>query len=436
MRTLLSLLFGATLAIAAPTQEEEGNPDALGVQWNQKGIDALDRGDADAAVEAFHRALQFRPKDEVIRKNLGVAYFQRGQEELERKVWDRAISSFRLASEIDESTSRYPLFVGYAIHLSGNSTDAISPLLRVVTRFPQEIDAYRLLGEIYYGEADYPAAVDILERGLAALEKLPAPSGDETAVKKEKNSRSEKRKTLETLLDKAKKDRSIEKNYTPDSSNHFDFRYDGTKQSDLARNATALARDLEDAYGIVGEHFGVYPKKRIQVIFYDREGFAQTTSADQWVGGLFDGKIRIPVKDYSREKQRIRQVIFHEYTHAVIFTIAPNCPTWLNEGLAQIEEGLNVKDAEFRLKQIQDQWLKLDEFRGPFLGLGGEKAPIAYDMAFSFTKMLQDRYGYYPIASYLKRLGDGKEKEEAIVQDLFGRSLEELFNRWKEQLES
>jgi hypothetical protein len=64
------------------------------------------------------------------------------------------------------------------------------------------------------------------------------------------------------------------------------------------------------------------------------------TGAPPWSQGLYDGKIRIPVRFVKNVKALDRVVLKHELVHALIhLKTAGNCPIWLHEGLAQFFSG-------------------------------------------------------------------------------------------------
>jgi len=64
------------------------------------------------------------------------------------------------------------------------------------------------------------------------------------------------------------------------------------------------------------------------------------TRAPSWSGAINDGKLRIPVSGVQSVTPELARVLKHELTHSFISQMSSNrCPTWLNEGIAQMEEG-------------------------------------------------------------------------------------------------
>src|SRR5205814_97190 len=63
------------------------------------------------------------------------------------------------------------------------------------------------------------------------------------------------------------------------------------------------------------------------------------TEAPSWAGALNDGKLRIPIGGVDAMNPELGRVLEHELTHSFIRSMARGrCPTWLNEGLAQLME--------------------------------------------------------------------------------------------------
>ena len=79
------------------------------------------------------------------------------------------------------------------------------------------------------------------------------------------------------------------------------------------------------------------------MILYAQQSFQHVTRAPHWAGGIFDGKVRIPVGELVRVTPRFERVLTHEITHALVHEkTGLNCPRWLNEGLAEYYEGARL----------------------------------------------------------------------------------------------
>lgn len=137
------------------------------------------------------------------------------------------------------------------------------------------------------------------------------------------------------------------------------------------------------------------------------------------MGGLFDGKIHIPLGDYGANEEKIKHVVFHEYTHAVVYRLSPACPLWLNEGLAQ-------------LRGQEGRFLSPSQLTSTFRGLDARRAMLAYDMSLSLANRLKYHHGYLGIIAYLKELDSGGD-EKALFKKHFFVTYEQFFADWKRE---
>ncbi len=150
-----------------------------------------------------------------------------------------------------------------------------------------------------------------------------------------------------------------------------------------------------------------------------------TLTAD-WVGGLYDGKIRVPLGGLRQLTDRAERVLSHELTHAVVHSkTRGRCPRWLHEGLAQISEGKALTPAE-------REWVA-----GQLAGKDAaewESAGLSYAMSLSLTRHVESRRGWGGVVSLLGLLGDGVELDEAFRRT-FGEDYAAVCRRWAASLE-
>lgn len=217
-------------------------------------------------------------------------------------------------------------------------------------------------------------------------------------------------------------------------TSHFLTKYEGREKIEAGR---IVLRILEDAYGEVGRALSYYPDREIQVILYSSQQFQEVTDAPGWSGGVFDGKIRIPIGGIEQETPGLRRLLYHEYTHAVVRAIAPRCPTWLNEGLAMYFEGRELDSRQKDLLRTLAQAGKLPSLRnleGSFMGLGGNQAMLAYLFSLSSVRYMIDSFGLYRARSILDELAAGADTGKAVSSGIM-LSYEEFERGWKRSLE-
>lgn len=394
----------ASLLLALGLQEDA-------VEWNRRGIEHLNKEEHAAAVEAFEKARTLRPDDATIRKNLAVAIFRVGEKALAAKEAEKAAASFRTAAGLDPEHPAYRVSLAVAERAAGRGEAARGILEETVAKFPREASAFELLGVLHHEEGRLEEAAAALEKALA-LE--PA------------------RPRLREALDRVKRDLALEAGYSREGSIHFDFRYD-VERSDLVKGAGVLAGMLDEAWEAVALELGEYPSERMQVVLYAGQTFREVTGTGEYVGGLFDGRIRVPVGSLFRQRETLPAVLRHEVTHAFLHRMAPGLPTWAGEGLAQRLEGRDARMADGAVRAARDRLLEPEALRGSFLDL---KEParirLAYSMSLSFLDWLYRYRGRESVLRYVRGIREGGE--EKAFAEAFGFAFADGLAAWREEI--
>ncbi|MBI2400297.1 MAG: hypothetical protein HYV23_04460 [Deltaproteobacteria bacterium] len=209
---------------------------------------------------------------------------------------------------------------------------------------------------------------------------------------------------------------------------HFLVKFEGGENA-VAGHLIGLL--LEEAYFKVGSDLGHYPEERIEALLYSKEAFRDITRSPSWAGAIYDGRIKLPAGGLTGKTSALEEVIFHEYTHAVVRELSKGkAPVWLNEGLAQYEEGKSAEPyARFLSGLASRGALRLRPLEGSFMRLGPQEAGAAYLLSLSATSYIIREYGLFQVRSILERLAEGMELEEAISACL-GVSYDELEKDW------
>jgi len=379
---------------------------------NDKGLAELKQERYAAAVDAFKRALRLSPGSKVLQKNLAYSHAGWGVAYLDKQQSGPAIKQLRLALE------RYKLDVGFnfwlavAYYRNRNYFDATVELRYVLEKKPKRQKAWEYLGYCYYQRNRLPQAIEAWEKSLALN-----PKDD----------------NLRGWLKKVRRESKVESTYTRNKSSHFQLIYDGNKTSDAARVVNEM---LEDAYRDLGSDLGVYPRGAVTVILYPQRAFYSVTGSHKWVGGLFDGKIRLPIQNLRTQTPRLARLIRHEYAHVLITQLAPRCPVWLNEGLAQVVEGGDHRKlvALVASKHRAAKLLPFAALTGNMQKLGSAaKIRLAYAQSYSFVKYLDRLYSRRALSDLLKRIGAGMTTNQAF-KAVFKLGLAELEALWKRTL--
>jgi len=223
---------------------------------------------------------------------------------------------------------------------------------------------------------------------------------------------------LRDKIVKAERELAAGRDYAIGMSSHFNVRYDGELDDSLAEAVTDY---LEKQYWVLADAFDHAPRQPITVVLYPTRRFRDVTQVPEWVGGLYDGKIRVPLGGLARLDPVASALLRHELTHAFVHSKSRGqCPRWLHEGLAQRMEGRTLSRANRatmvrRLREVEPAEWDGDGF--------------SYPLALSLTSYLEERRGLDGLVRVLQRLGDGDDADEALTS-VYGSGYAELCRRW------
>jgi tetratricopeptide (TPR) repeat protein len=288
--------------------------------------------------------------------------------------------------------------IGYALSQIALGEDelALAVVLEGLAHDPEQPELLELHGDLYDRQERVP---DALAAWRAAFDRRP-------------NDR------LRQKILRAERELHAGRDYDLATTAHFNLRYDGTIGDGLAQE---VIDHLEQSHARVTELFRHVPRQPVTVLLYPDQEFRAATQAAEWVGGLYDGKIRLPLGGLRRLDPLARAVLDHELAHAVVHAkTRGNCPRWLHEGLAQIVEGRQLTFAE----------------RRGVAALLGEREParweeggFSYAAALSLTRHLESRRGMSGIVRLLEGLGEGADLDRAL-RDEYGLDHAALCAQW------
>jgi len=237
-----------------------------------------------------------------------------------------------------------------------------------------------------------------------------------------------------TLLHKAEREVEVEEKSRSRESRHFTLHYQGDRTS--AELQQQILATLESAYQDISRQLSFEPTENVIVILYTKTEFVDITEAPTWASALNDGKLRIPIGGITVMDPEVERNLRHELTHSFVHWLSKgHCPTWLNEGLAELME---PRSAAMYARQLGPLFLErkaipFSVLQDSFTRFSSVQAEIAYAESLSATEYLRDRYGIFEITRILQSIGSGVEPETALTNST-GMDYSTLAQRIGEQM--
>lgn len=382
---------------------------------NDSTAELMGRGDYEKAVEELRKAFSLFPYNESIRRNLAVAYASLGRQQLDRKQFDAAADNFDDARKLLPDRREYGILRGIALYKGKRYDEAAIELEQARKTGEDNVSLFLYLGLVYYDSGNLAGAVELWDKALAL---------------------DPENKFIRDMAAKARRESAVEANMDREFSSMFVISYDEGTKSDLAE---AVLDTLETAYNRVGSDFSYYPVARIPVILYTRKDYRSVAAVPEWSGGSYDGKVRLPIGGATEVTPVLRGVLFHEYTHVVVVEITKeNCPTWLNEGLAEYEgrKEYSLPTSELEKAAKSDGFIPFANLGKSLSSLNPREAALAYQQSYSLVSFMISAYGLYQVREILVNLGQGMRFETAIAKAFadYGLTFDGILDEWRSHL--
>jgi hypothetical protein len=280
----------------------------------------------------------------------------------------------------------------------GRTEEAVERARQATSVSPQSADAFLLLGYAYYRSDHSREAIAALRK---SLELRPDDRTQELLARVERESRTEA-------------------GFRQQESGHFTLRYEGGQAPGVLRRK--ILESLEQDYSDLSRDLNAVPGN-IVVSLYTNQEFFDVTQAAAWTAALNDGKIRIPVSGMDSVTPALAHVLRHELTHSFIAQITHGrAPNWLNEGIAQLEEGRSTAEIGPRLAALyaSGRQVPLSQLEAGFQDYSSAEAAVAYAESLAAVEYLRNNYGLGDLARLLERLGEGQAVESALRSTMHG----------------
>ncbi len=283
---------------------------------------------------------------------------------------------------------------------------------------PADTTARELSGDIHYREGELNLAAGEWE------EAAKSPGGRAGSMRSH---------ALEAKIRQARREMNAEQGLDREESRNFLVMYDDRVPRELVRG---FFRTLDEAFETLHDELGDSPRDPVTVILYSGAAFRDVTRAPHWVGGLYDGKVRVPVGGLTsvEEAAGLYGVLLHELTHAFLHRMAPEgLPRWFGEGLATRFQGLSPEAARAWLEgHAATAPPTLADLDRALLGVGGD-VNAAYAAATLAVAALVDASGFGAVRRVVVAVGAGMPFELALEDDA-RMTPAELEERWRASL--
>ena len=375
----------------------------------------LSSPDPDKVLQQLQKSYSLFPYNEKIKHDLAGALEAAGQRQLKLRQYDQAAGIFDQGRNLLPGQGDFGILRGIALYLGRRYDEAAYELERTRQVAGERVDLLYYLGRVRYDTGDFSSALEAWDR---ALEIDP------------------ESKPVREVAEKARREAAVEMKMGKGYRSMFVISYDEGSMSALADD---VLKALESAYNRVGSDLDHYPSVRVPVILYTRTDYRTVTTGPEWSGGLYDGKVRLPIGGAAEVNSVLRGVLIHEYAHVVVRELTGgNCPSWLNEGIAEMQ-GRSEYDPPLTVLETaatSGALLTAAILEKSLLGMSGKEAQLAYQQSYSMVKYLVSTYGWHKVKEILVNLGGGMDIGTAIARVFVDYNLDYagLVQEWQAQV--
>jgi tetratricopeptide (TPR) repeat protein len=344
------------------------------------------------------------------------AYFLAGKQESDHGNFPQAERYYESALHFQPDNSTLLVYYAACLLRTGQTAEALSYAQHAASIAPDSPDALAMLGFAEFAGDHTSDAILSWKKSLALRPDA----------------------TISEYLARAERESNAESEFSQRESSHFNFHFEGKQTSEAFRRD--LVATLDSEYDDLVRDLGYSPHNNIAVTLYTRQAFFDVTRAPSWTGALNDGKLRIPISGVQSVTPDLARILKHELTHSFVSQMSSNrCPTWLNEGIAQIEEGRSSASYGHRLAQLfaTGNEMPFNLLEGSFMSFSTLQASTAYAESLAAAEYIRDAYGMSEIARILELLSEGSSTEAALratvhsdyrqLQDEMTRTLKEKY---------
>ena len=293
-----------------------------------------------------------------------------------------------------------------------------------------------IVSDLYESQSRFQEALDALKKAeqtlLNKVSTTPISSEERTEVESNLATVRQQKRNMSGRS-------RIAINQRSEHSGLFKLSYSEVEHDLLAGWVLNTLQDTLDA--LTGSYGFRPPEDAIEVILYEQKDFQQAhQDAPHWVDGLFNGRIRVPIKSGLSElaqKKHLQKVLSHELVHALFAgaTGHRNLPPWFDEGMAQRVSCLPVSCKPFAFQANPGSFLASDEFQKSFLNANSLKAQRLYQQSLYLVMTLEFIGGPETLRLIIEHIkADSKLDSDSLLKPVgltFNELREKAAELWK-----
>jgi tetratricopeptide (TPR) repeat protein len=419
-------------AIEYLSQAREAKPDDavirrnLAVAYNSKALELDGKGKEEEAIAYYQRALELEPQNLTVMRNLVATLnnlavarskahqFLEAQNFFEQaNKWLEKLRDETLERSVKDNYAALLTVWGAELLKANKNAAAAEAFRQAISLNPKNSAAMIYLGDIAYDVNDYEAA----KQFYSAARQLD----------------KEHASYLESRLDMIEKESKVENLFRELTDRQGHFRVQYVPYTEGVRIQDVLAM-LEDAHDSLAETLGLRPTRTVNVKIYRAQDFYRVSALPDWATGIYDGKMRLKAEDMQNTPAQVRDLLFHEYTHALLaMNIRKSVPAWFHEGLAQLMEPRflqNEREQQRVRAALTDGRVSFDALRESFREIHSKAdAEQAYLLSKYFLASLRQRYGQEKLREWLRHMAADEDFDDAF-EKVFGVPLKKVQDRW------
>jgi hypothetical protein len=324
-------------------------------------------------------------------------FFLAGKHEADHGNFPQARRYFESALRFQPDNVTLLIYYAAALMRTGHTGEALSYAERAARTDPNSPDALAMLGFVQFAGDRTPDAIRSWKQSLKLRPDV----------------------IVSQYLARAERESNAESEYSLRESRHFTLHFEG-KQTSQSFPHDVLAT-LEHEYDDLARDLGSSPSSSIVVTLYTGQAFFDVTQAPSWSTAVNDGKLRIPIRGVNSVTPELARVLKHELTHSFVAQMSSSrCPTWLQEGIAQIEEPKSSAPYGPQLSQIfaANAEIPFNVLEGSFMRFSTAEATTAYAESLATVEYIRDTYGMNDLSRVLELIGQGSSTEAALRSTL------------------